>query len=152
MKATIIGATCAALLAIGLASGCSKSDPSAPAASDAVDSTKKAIGDAVTKDKAAEVKDVTRKTIEDVKQQVTDVAAAADAQVKNTVERARNLITEKKYSEALNLVKDKLSGLKLTAEQQKLVESLKEQIQKAISGQGATDATKTASDLLKPKN
>lgn len=153
MKTSISGSICAALLAVGLNTGCSKNESSSSTAGDAVDSSRKAVGDAVSgvKDTAVEVKQAAEKAVGDVKQQASDVAAAADTQVKALVEQAKSLIAEKKYPEALTLVKDKLSALKLTAEQQTMVDSLKAQIQKAMASVSGSDASKAASDLLKPK-
>ena len=153
MKTSITGSICAALLAVGLNTGCSKNESSSSTAGDAVDSSTKAVGDVVSgvKDKAVEVKQAAEKAVGDVKQQASDIAAAADTQVKALVEQAKGLIAEKKYTEALTLVKDKLSGIKLTAEQQTMVDSLKAQIQKAMTTVTGSDATKAASDLLKPK-
>lgn len=154
MKSSIIKISCAAFAVVQLTSGCGKSDEPGSVASEAKDATKKAIDTAVTevKEKAAEVKDATQKTVAEVKQTASDAAAAVDTQVKSVVEQAKGLIAEKKYSEALDLVKTKLSGLKLTAEQQQAIDSLKEQIQKAIASISGTDASKAAGDLLKPKN
>jgi len=153
-KSSIITISCAAVALIQLTSGCGKSDQPGSVATEAKDATKKAIDTAVTevKEKAAEVKDAAQKTIADVKQQASDAAAAVDAQVKSVVEQAKGLIAEKKYSEALDLVKTKLSNLKLTSEQQQAIDSLKEQIQKAIASINTTGASKAAGDLLKPKN
>jgi len=147
MKTFIVTPLCLAVAVVALSTGCSKEESPTPTANQTAEATKKAVGDVVT-----DVKQAAGKAVDDVKQKATDAAAAADSQVKALIDQAKSLVSEKKYSEALNVVKDKLSALKLTPEQQSMVDSLKQEIQKAMASLSGSDASKAASDLLKPKN
>jgi hypothetical protein len=79
--------------------------------------------------------------------QATDVAAT---KVKEAVAQGQALLKEGKFQDALASLKG-LSDLKLTADQTKLVDDLKAQIQTAMNAaKGAgTDASKAVSDLFK---
>ena len=78
-------------------------------------------------------------------------AAVVDATEKANalIEQAKNLIGQSKYSDALNILQQ-LSGMKLTPEQEQLVASLKDQIQKAMTGKTAM-ALPGAPTKLAPK-
>jgi outer membrane PBP1 activator LpoA protein len=69
--------------------------------------------------------------------------AAAKSDAASLIDKARSLITDKKYSEASDLLK-RLSSMKLTPEQKKLVDDLMAQAQKAIAG--VSGATRSATD------
>ena len=75
--------------------------------------------------------------------------AAADisAQVQGLINKVKDLIAQKDYAGALSALKE-LSAMKLTPEQQKLVDDLKAQVQKAMAGAAASDAQKNASDAV----
>ena len=75
-------------------------------------------------------------------------AAAAQTQAQGLIDRAKGLVAEKKYTEALSSLNE-LSNLKLTTEQQKWMDELKAQIEKAGAGQAASGAAKSVGDLLK---
>ncbi len=79
---------------------------------------------------------------------------AAAAKVQSLVDQARKLVTDKKWSEALAML-NQLSGQKLSTEQQSLVQTLKEQAQKALEtaakAKAAEEATKAVGNLLQPK-
>jgi hypothetical protein len=79
-------------------------------------------------------------------------AGEVTTQVNAAVAKAQTLLKEAKFQDALTSLKG-LSDLKLSAEQTKLVDDLKAQIQAAMAAaQGAgSDAAKAASDLFKKK-
>lgn len=81
---------------------------------------------------------------------VTTTAAASDASAKANalIDQAKSLMGESKYSEALNTLQQ-VSSLKLTPEQEKLVASLKDQIQKAMAAKATTDGAGAVGNLLK---
>ncbi len=166
--------TLLALAACGTAlllSACSKKEePITPAASGAQKPTSASGSDAQkpmeavareAQKAATSVGGEAQKQAEDLK--TTATAAAADAQkqveakvvaeqgqAQGLIDRGKALLAEKKYTEALNALKG-LSNLRLTAEQQKWVDELKAQIQKAMADQTASDATKAVGGLLDPK-
>ena len=54
------------------------------------------------------------------------------------IDKAKSLIADNKYSEAMDLLK-KLSSMQLTPEQKKLVDDLMAQAQKAMAGAAASE-------------
>lgn len=99
------------------------------------------------KDTAATAKASAEKAAGEVAQQAQTVAAEATGTAQTLIDKARTLVTEKKYQDALTVM-GQLSDLKLTDDQKKLVESLKTQIQKAMAGQAATDGASAVGNLL----
>jgi hypothetical protein len=99
------------------------------------------------KAEAAKVADAAKveaaKTAEAAK---TEAAKTADnAKTLGLIERAKGLIADGKFADASSALQQ-LTGQTLSADQTKLVESLKEQIQKALAAKAASGA---AGDLLK---
>ena len=138
------------LLAVAI-SGCDKSSSNTT-----VDEVKKSADSAITSaqqgaDKAVtEAKQAGEKTVTEVKQAgehavaaATEQAKAAAAGVTGTITKAQGLVAEKKYQEALTTLGG-LKDAKLSDTQQKVVDGLKEQIQKLMSG----DAGKAVGNLL----
>ena len=64
------------------------------------------------------------------------------------IDKAKNLVADGKFSDATTVLQQ-LTGLSLTVEQQKLVDGLKDQIQKALAAKAAADAAGAAGNLLK---
>ena len=73
--------------------------------------------------------------------------AAMSAQVQGLIDQAKGLVTNQKYQEALTVVQE-LSNLKLTPEQQKLVDGLKAQIQTALTKAATTDPASAVGNVL----
>jgi len=65
------------------------------------------------------------------------------------IDKAKTYIADKKYEDALGSIKQ-LADLKLTPEQQIIVDDLKAQVLKATGKQVASDATKAVGGLLTP--
>lgn len=129
-------------LAVGLIAGCEKKP-------DQVTLPEGSGNKATTE--AGKLMDAAKPAAEQAVKQATDaantVAADATAKANALIEQAKTLLGQSKYTEALNSLQQ-LSGIKLTAEQEKLVASLKEQVQKAMAAKATTDAAGAAGGLL----
>ena len=73
--------------------------------------------------------------------------AAASTQIEGLIDKAKGLVTNEKYQDALNVVQQ-LSGMKLTSEQQTLVDGLKTQIQTALAKATGADAASALGNAL----
>lgn len=99
--------------------------------------------------------DATKEKLQDaakaVQGAVADAGAAAQEQFNGLVADVKKLIAEGKTTEAVQKVQAAFSNLKLTPEQQKIVDDLKKQAQDALSKKGVEAATKAVGDLFAPK-
>lgn len=75
---------------------------------------------------------------------------AAEGQAQGIIDQAKSLVADKKYQEALTSLAG-LKNLQLTADQQKLVDSLKTQIQAALAKSATGDAASAVGNVLGEK-
>ncbi|MCL5099145.1 MAG: hypothetical protein M1608_16730 [Candidatus Omnitrophica bacterium] len=77
----------------------------------------------------------------------TLMATNATEKVQGLIDTAKQLIADNKFADALRTLTD-LSKLKLTDTQQKMVDALKEQVNKSLANKTATEAGKALDGLL----
>ncbi len=83
-------------------------------------------------------------------QAVTEAAAAPSAmsaQTQGLIDKAKGLVKSEKYQEALNSLQQ-LKDMKLTDEQQKMVDDLKAQIQTSLVKAAGTNAASALGNIL----
>jgi hypothetical protein len=129
---TIMGITAGAALL--LAAGCSKQEPPAgdnnKPMSPASTETRKATDNAAA---------AAQQAASAATNQAGDTIADSMSQVQSLIDKAKGLVTDEKYKDALTVVRQ-LSGLRLTPEQRTLVDGLKAQIQTALAKSATSDA------------
>ena len=74
-------------------------------------------------------------------------ATAIIDQAQSQIDKVKSLLADKKYTEALTALKE-LSAMKLTPDQQTMVDGLKAQVEKAMQAEATSDATKSVGGML----
>ncbi len=145
MKTNVFVSGIAVAIAVAALAGCKKEEPATtqqqqpPQATEGIASeAKKAVDTATTAAKQA---------AEQVAAQATAAQQQAQQQAQGIIDKAKSLVADKKYQDALTSL-NQLTNLKLTPEQQKLVDDLKAQIQAALSKAAASDATSAVGGIL----
>jgi len=176
MKHKTLLFTFAATLVLGLA-GCSKHEPATTAADDANKAAEAAKTEAAkaaetakvaaartaqaAEDEAAKVAEAAKveaaKTAEAAKVEAAKVEAAKaaeatqaadNAKTQGLIDKIKSLIAEGKLSDAGSVLQQ-LGGQSLSSDQQKVVDGLKEQIQKVLAAKAAENAAGNVGNLLK---
>jgi hypothetical protein len=138
---TIMGVTAGAALL--LAAGCSK--PEQPAG-DATKTTTPAASEAPKSAEAPKPAAAAASPAGAASEAGTSVADSM-SQVQALIDKAKGLLTDEKYKDALTVVQQ-LSSLRLTPEQRTLVDGLKAQIQTALAKSTTSDAASAVGNVL----
>jgi hypothetical protein len=139
---------CAALAAV---SGCNKQE-AAPAPSETSKTTETVAPEAKTAvdTSTAAVKQVTDQATTQATAQATAQVNAGEQQAQGLIDRAKSLVADNKYQDALASL-SQLASTKLTPDQQKIVDGLKAQIQAALGKTTASDAASALGGALGDK-
>jgi hypothetical protein len=130
------------VLSTGLLTACSKQETSTPP--QAPEAPKEAPKAATEMPKpAAQV----QRPADQTPPEPPDATETPETIAQSMIDKANSLIADSKYSEAMDLLK-KLSSMQLTPKQQKMVDYLMAQVQKAMTGAATSDATKSVGGLL----
>jgi hypothetical protein len=104
---------------------------------------------------AAGLKDTAQQAVAEVRTTAENATAEAGRQVgavtdqaQKLIDQAKSLIAERKYNEAWESL-TRVSGLQLTADQKRVVEDLKAELQKLMANPGVSNAVNAARNLLK---
>ena len=157
----------AACIVLAVVTGCTKEQPAADTQSQGTKTTETIKTDAANA--AATVKTEATQAVEAVKTEATkavdsvkttgpqagDQAAAqlqatpspAQQEAQGLIEKAKSLIGEQKYQEAMGSL-NQLTKFQLTPDQQKLVDSLKEKIESALAKATTSDAASALGGAL----
>jgi hypothetical protein len=128
--------------ALLLVAGCSKQEPPAG------ETTKPTSSVATEARKAADtVAAAAQQAVSAATNQAGAAIADSTSQVQTLIDKAKELVTDEKYKDALSVVRQ-LSSLRLTPEQRTLVDGLKTKIQTALAKSTTSDAASAAGNVL----
>jgi hypothetical protein len=134
MKIEIVITTIILSAAVVSLNGCKKEEAApAPAAVEAPKPSEPIANE------PAKVVESAQPAAKEVVDQATSQADAATAQSQSLIDKAKSYAADQKYQDALTTL-SQLSASKLTADQQKLVDALKAQIQSAMAKTSGGDA------------
>jgi len=174
MKLQIVGGSLAACLAVALLGGCGNKETSTPSTTEAPKATEsmatnateaapvataaqqtvapataettQAVSQAATTVSAQTTATMTQ-AVSQAATEITNQAAAATSEAQSLIDKAKSLVSEQKYQDALDTLKQ-LGNLQLTPDQQKTVDDLKTQIQNLMSNQTVSNAVNSVGNLL----
>lgn len=155
MKIKVIGAGFVSCLMIASLGGCGNKETPPPSTTEAPTTAESVTTNAPEAATTATTVETTAAAAATATTQAASQAAAgvsnqtetATAQAQSLIDQAKSLVDQKKYQDALNVI-NQLSTLKLSDEQQKVVDDLKAQIQNLMSNQTVSNAVNSVGNLL----
>jgi hypothetical protein len=139
MKLKLVIAELAVCVAVATLSGCSKEQS-------ASDNQTPKSGEGAASE-AAKTVDSAASAAKQATEQATTQVKETEQKAQGLIDRAKEMVKDQKYQDALSVL-GQLANLKLTPEQQKLVDDLKAQIQTAMAKAAGSDAASALGGAL----
>jgi len=137
------------VIAVLALAGCKKEEPITTPSDTGMKSATEATTDAATQAAAAAKSAATevKQAAEEAKTTLGKAAETASTEAQGFIDQAKAYVKDQKYQDALAVVQ-KLGNLKLTAEQQQIVNDLKTQIQNYLAKKTGADAASALGGAL----